>query len=94
MMVVETTLLGYALQIIPLLLLALVLIVPLLLVGALFKKSRPAVVERDNQDAQVMQDIHNGLTRMEKRVESLETILMNRMERESHPTDHELRGMK
>ena len=35
----------------------------------------------DNEEAKVIQEIYQGLTKMEKRIESLETILMESKEK-------------
>lgn len=39
--------------------------------------------EQDAQEARMIQDIHTGLQRMEKRVEALETIMLEQ-ERKDH----------
>ncbi len=41
-------------------------------------KSRPR--QQDTDEARVMQEIHQGLARMEERLEALETIIMEREE--------------
>ena len=49
--------------------------------GSLSVKSREAQAE----EAATIQEIYQGLTQMEKRVESLETLLMERQRREDDP---------
>ena len=51
--------------------------------GGLSARSREAQAE----EARMIQDIYQGLSRMEARVEALETILMEHKERSPH--DHE-----
>ena len=51
--------------------------------GGLSARSRAAQAE----EARMIQDIYKGLSRMEARVEALETILMEHKERSPH--DHE-----
>lgn len=51
-------------------------------------------VERCDRDAaeddtRVMQEIHRGLRRMEQRIEALETILMDDLDRRTAHTRHE-----
>ena len=41
--------------------------------------SRP----KDSEDDRIMQEIHNGLTRMEERIDALETIMLEREETRS-----------
>jgi phage shock protein B len=39
---------------------------------------------RSSEEARMIQEIYRGLSKMEKRVESLETILMDRYGKEKH----------
>ena len=43
------------------------------------RKKRPA---QDPEETKIMQEIHHGLSRMEKRIEALETILFDHERRE------------
>ncbi|MEJ2098040.1 MAG: phage-shock protein [Deltaproteobacteria bacterium] len=47
--------------------------------GAVSRKGR----ERQAEEASMIQEIYNGLSKMEQRVESLETILMDRHGKEN-----------
>jgi len=40
--------------------------------------------ETAQKEARIMQDLHQGMTKMEQRVESLETLLIDRTRDESH----------
>lgn len=40
--------------------------------------------EATQKEARIMQDLHQGMTKMEQRVESLETLLIDRTRDESH----------
>ena len=48
--------------------------------GGLSRKDR----EEQMNEAEMIQEIYNGLSKMEQRVESLETILMDRPGKEQH----------
>jgi phage shock protein B len=48
--------------------------------GGVSRESR----DRQAEEARMIQEIYNGLTKMEHRVESLETILMDRDGKETH----------
>ena len=48
--------------------------------GGLSKKEKKAQAE----ETKMFQDIYHGLTKMEERVESLETILMDRQRKDFH----------
>ncbi len=55
--------------------------IPIVLVlGALrvLTKSGSAGKEMGMEEARIMQDLHQGLARMEQRIEALETILLDR----------------
>ena len=58
--------------------LAAVIIVPLLLVGMLFRRSGHHEQRATGAEAELMQELYQGLSRLEQRVESLETILLSR----------------
>ena len=46
--------------------------------GGLSKKDR----EQEVGEAEMIQEIYNGLSKMEKRIDALETILMDRQQKE------------
>ena len=48
--------------------------------GGISQKSR----ERQSEEARMIQEIYNGLSNMEGRVENLETILMDRYGKDKH----------
>jgi phage shock protein B len=48
--------------------------------GGVSQKSR----DRQAEETRMIQEIYNGLSKMEKRVESLETILMDRYGKDKH----------
>lgn len=39
--------------------------------------------DRDTEDSRIIQETHQGLSRLEERIEALETILLDRKDRES-----------
>jgi len=41
------------------------------------------------EDAELMQELHRGLQRMEQRIEALETLLLERTEREARSGTHD-----
>jgi len=49
----------------------------LIAIVKIFKGDRAATAQRlDAEEAKIMQDLHKGLEKMEKRIEALETILL------------------
>lgn len=51
-----------------------------LLVKQVMQNQRPGrMAQSDEEDIRIIQEIHQGLERMEKRVEALETILLDRV---------------
>jgi phage shock protein B len=48
--------------------------------GGVSRKSR----ERSAEEAEMIQEIYSGLSKMEKRVENLETILMDHFRKDKH----------
>ena len=60
------------------LVLAAVVILPIMLVGALMKRSERRERGATGEEAELMQALYQGLTRLESRVESLETILLSK----------------
>ncbi|MCB2187138.1 MAG: hypothetical protein KQJ78_12015 [Deltaproteobacteria bacterium] len=61
-----------------LLVLAVLGLVALAIVRAVRGKGPGAAPGLDEEEARLIQELHQGLERMEKRVESLETILLDR----------------
>jgi len=58
--------------------LAAVVILPIMLVAALLKRSDQHGRDATGAEAEMMQELYLGLTRLESRVESLETLLLER----------------
>lgn len=53
------------------------------LLGGAMRMAGHSPRPKDAEDVRIMQEIHNGLTRMEERIEALETILLEREETRS-----------
>ena len=67
-------------------------VISLIAIGCLYEIIKKGMERRDSEypteDAELMQQFNRSVTRMERRIEALETILMDRVERQEH-THHE-----
>lgn len=58
--------------------LAAIIILPIMLIAGLLKRSDRRDGESTRAEAELMQELYQGLSRLEHRVESLETILLSK----------------
>jgi len=60
-----------------LIVIVLIMLVPLIIVAALVKKVLSGSRGTDGTETEIIQEIHAGLVRMERRIEALETIVLD-----------------